>query len=580
MAVASELPITTVREGTTATQMAQEIFGDGVTVTGATYYGDNDSAGIYTNGDSVAPGVAPSNTGVILSTGEAEDFTNEAAGGWSVWNGWGGWNGNSNGNNGNANGIGNGNGGGNGNGNNGNGNGNGGSGNSVGADPNQSSNTSTNTSGTDNFSQYNNAAGGRTYDAATLDVDFIPDSNVLTMQFVFSSEEYPEFANSIYQDFFGVWVNGKQVEHEVGDGETDPYNISTTNNINMYVNNTQDDYNTEMDGFTITLTLTMFVNPNETNSIRIALADVGDSQYDSNVLIAGNSIQTKLIAMSDDVNVYPDGTTTLNVLGNDINNGPGVLTITHINNQPVTTGTTITLPTGQQITLNANGTFNVVGDGDEEDFNFTYTISNGTDTDVGFVNATSVPCFVAGTLIATPDGDRPAEQLLPGDLVMTKDEGAQPLRWVGSRRVAATGDFAPIYIRAGTLGQHRDLLVSPLHRVLIKDNLAELLFGEAEVLVAARDLVNDRSITRRMGGEVTYVHLLFDRHQVVFSEGLETESFLPGPQTAHSFEADMVAEIYSIFPTLDPESGTGYPTAARRTLKRYEAQLLRAAKVA
>ena len=526
MVAASELPITTVREGTTATQMAQEIFGNGVTVTGATYYGDSDSAGIYTNGDSVSGGVTPANTGVILSTGEAEDFTNS------------------------------------------------------GGQANRSTSTSTNTSGTDNFSQYNNAAGGRTYDAATLDVDFIPDSNVLTMQFVFSSEEYPEFANSIYQDFFGVWVNGKQVEHEVGDGETDPYNISTTNNINMYINNTQDDYNTEMDGFTVTLTLTMFVNPNETNSIRIALADVGDTQYDSNVLIAGNSIQTKLIAMSDDVNVYPDGTTTLNVLGNDINNGPGTLTITHINNQPVTTGTTITLPTGQQVTLNTNGTFNVVGDGDEEDFNFTYTISNGTDTDVGFVNATSVPCFVAGTLIATPDGDRPAEQLLPGDLVMTKDEGAQPLRWVGSRRVAATGDFAPIYIRAGTLGQHRDLLVSPLHRVLIKDNLAELLFGEAEVLVAARDLVNGHSITRRSGGEVTYVHLLFDRHQVVFSEGLETESFLPGPQTASSFEAEMVAEIYSIFPELDPESGTGYPTAARRTLKRYEAELLRAAKVA
>jgi hypothetical protein len=79
---------------------------------------------------------------------------------------------------------------------------------------------------------------------------------------------------------------------------------------------------------------------------------------------------------------------------------------------------------------------------------------------------------------------------------------------------------------------------------------------------------------------VTYVHLLFDRHQVVFSEGLETESFLPGPQTATSFEAEVVAEIYSIFPELDPESGVGYPTAARRTLKRYEAELLRAAKVA
>jgi len=335
-----------------------------------------------------------------------------------------------------------------------------------------------------------------------------------------------------------------------------------------------------MDGFTITLTLTMNVIPGQTNSMRIALADVGDSNYDSNVLIAGNSVQTKLIAISDDVNVYPDGTTTLNVLDNDINNGPGTLTITHINGQAATVGTAITLPTGQLVTLNADGTFNVVGDGDEEDFNFTYTITNGVDTDVGFVNATSVPCFVAGTLIATPDGDRCADALLPGDLVMTKDEGAQPLRWIGSRRVAATGDFAPIHIRANTLGQHSDLLVSPLHRVLIKDNLAELLFGESEVLVAARDLVNDHSITRREGGEVTYVHLLFDRHQVVFSEGLETESFLPGPQTATSFETNVVEEIYSIFPELDPETGAGYPIAARRTLKRYEAELLRAAKVA
>ena len=78
MVAASELPIATVREGTTATQMAQEIFGNGVTVTGATYYGDNDSAGIYTNGDSVAPGVTPVDTGVILSTGEVEDFTNSS----------------------------------------------------------------------------------------------------------------------------------------------------------------------------------------------------------------------------------------------------------------------------------------------------------------------------------------------------------------------------------------------------------------------------------------------------------------------------------------------------------------------
>lgn len=526
MVAASELPIQTVREGTSAADMAQTIFGEGVTVTGATYYGDNDSAGTYSNGDSVAEDVTPGDTGIILSTGNAQDFTNSRG------------------------------------------------------QSNQSSNTSTDTSGTNNFGQYNNAAGARTYDASTLDVDFVPDSNVMTMQFVFSSEEYPEFENSIYQDFFGVWINGQKVPLDVGDGDTDPGNINTSNNINMYVNNQTADYNTEMDGFTITMTLTMNVNPGVVNSMRIAIADVSDSNYDSNVLIAGNSVQTRLVAISDDVNVYPDGTTTLDVLGNDINNGPGALTITQINGQDVSTGTMITLPTGQQVTLNADGTFTVVGDGDDENFNFTYTVTNGENTDTGFVNATSVPCFVAGTLIATPGGMRRAERLLPGEMVMTKDDGAQPLRWVGSRTVAAAGEFAPIHIRANTLGQHRDLLVSPLHRVLIKDNLAELLFGEPEVLVAARDLVNDRSIIRRVGGEVTYVHLLFDRHQVVFSEGLETESFLPGPQTAASFEAEMVNEIFSLFPDLDPATGSGFPIAARRTLRRYEAELLRAVKVA
>ncbi|AXI48628.1 2,3,4,5-tetrahydropyridine-2,6-carboxylate N-succinyltransferase [Sulfitobacter sp. SK012] len=526
MVAASELPIETVREGTTATDMADAIFGDGVTVTGATYIGDIDSAGTYSSGDSVSPGVMPGDTGVILSTGNAEDFTNSTG------------------------------------------------------SSNQSNNTSTNTSGVNNNPTFNAEAGARTYDASVLDVDFIPDTSVMTMQFVFSSEEYPEFQNSIYQDFVGVWINGSLVNLDVGDGDTDPGNINTTNNINMYVDNSSDAYNTEMDGFTITMTLTMNVNPGVVNSMRIAIADVADSSYDSNLLIAGDSVQTGLVAISDDVNVYPDGTTTLDVLANDINNGPGTLTITQVNGQDVSVGSTVTLPTGQQVTLNADGTFSVLGDGDEEDFNFTYTVENGDNVDVGFVNATSVPCFVAGTLIATPDGDRCAETLRPGDMVITKDEGPQPLRWIGSRVVLAEGDFAPIHIRAGTLGQHRDLLVSPLHRVLIRDNLAELLFGEAEVLIAARDLINDHSITRRVGGEVTYVHLLFDRHQVVFSEGLETESFLPGPQTASSFEAEVVEEICTIFPELDPVTGTGYPAAARRTLKRYEAQLLLASQAA
>ncbi|WP_299592186.1 Hint domain-containing protein [uncultured Tateyamaria sp.] len=529
---AAELPIQTVREGVDASDMADAIFGDGVQVVSASYTGDRDSAGIYSNGDSISPGVTPGDTGVILSTGEVEDFTNSSG------------------------------------------------------QENQATNTSTNTSGQNNNGQFNAAAGARTFDASYLDVDFIPDGNLMTMQFVFSSEEYPEFQNSIYQDFVGVWVNGDLVEMEVGDGDTDPGNINTTNNINMFVDNSNDDFNTEMDGFTITLTLTMVVNPDVVNSIRIGIADVADSQFDSNLLIAGDSVQTSLVAVGDDVNVYPDGTTSFNVLDNDVSPVGSTLTITHINGQPVSydsvtgIGTTITLPTGQQVTIGPNGELTVVGDGDEEDFNFTYTVTDGNNTDVGFVNATSIPCFVVGTLISTPEGEVPVESLSEGDLVHTQDDGAQPLRWVGMRTVAAQDQYAPILIRAGTFGQHDDVMVSPLHRVLIRDSLAELLFGDREVLVAAKDLVNDRSVTRREGGTVTYVHLMFDKHQVVFSGGLATESFLPGPQTTKSFEREIVEEICSIFPELDPETGEGYGPAARRTLRGYEAGLWRKARAA
>jgi hypothetical protein len=214
---------------------------------------------------------------------------------------------------------------------------------------------------------------------------------------------------------------------------TDPGNINSTNNSNLYIDNTSDQYNTEMDDFTVTMTLIIPVNSGVTNTISIAVADVSDSSYDSNLLIAGNSVQTQVIAITDSTNLYPNGSKDLDVLTNDINGGGGSLTITHLNGQPVTVGVPILLNTGQTISLNANGTVNILGDGDVKDFNFTYTIDNGTNTDIGFVNVSSIPCFVAGTMIATQQGQRSVETLLLGDLVLTKDEGLQPLRWIGQR---------------------------------------------------------------------------------------------------------------------------------------------------
>lgn len=516
MATGAEL---TYQTNATALQMANAIFGDGVTVTGASYTGANNSSAIYSNGQ-LAPGVVPSTTGVILSTGNAASFTQ------------------SNG------------------------------------DPNRATNTSTDTTGPNNNALFNALAGTNTYDAAYLDVDFIPTGNLMTIRFVFSSEEYPEYANSQFNDVVGVWINGVNVPVGVGNGQTGVTNINSTTQPNLLVNNTTDAYNTEMDGFTVTLSLTIPVHSGVVNSIRIGIADTSDAQYDSNLLITGDSVTTTLVAQDDSIHLYPNHSTTLDALANDTHSA-GTLTITHINGIAVVAGQTVTLASGQQITLNADGTFTILGDGQTEVQNFTYTVTDGLGhTDIGIVTINSIPCFVAGTLIRTPQGEVAVEDLQPGDLVLTHDDGPQPLRWIGRRQVAATGNLAPIRIRAGTFGAHGTLKVSPQHRILLRDSLAELLFGEAEVLVAAKDSVNDRSVTVCAGGTVDYVHLLFDRHQVIYSEGLATESFLPGPQTTASFEADIVAEICTLFPELDPQTGAGYPAAARRTLRGFEAQVL------
>ncbi len=516
---ASEL---TYNTSATAVQMANEIFGNGATVVGASYSGSSYSSGIFSNGDSIAPGATPSDTGVILSTGRVTDYTNSSG------------------------------------------------------QENQNTNTSTNSGGQNNNAAFNAAAGTNTFDASILTVDFIPTTSTFSIQFTYGSEEYPEFVNSIYNDLVGVWVNGSFVNLAVGSGTPNINNVHAGNNQNLYVDNATDTYNTEMDGFTVTLTLTLNVNPNVVNTIRIGIADVGDSNYDSNLLIAGNSIQNEVLLTDDEYDVVQNGTPTLDILSNDIESSGGTLTITHINNIAVVAGDTVVLATGQQVTLNADGTFSLVNDLDIESINFTYTAENTSGvSDVAFVTINTIPCFVSGTLIRTEYGEQPVESLEPGDLVQTYDNGLQPVRWIGQRTVQAEGVMAPIDIAANTFGKHRALSVSPQHRVMIRDLKAELLFGQDEVLIAAKDLINDSTVLRRVSDEhVTYVHILFDEHQVVWSEGLLTESFLPGPQTMNGFEEETVNEICSLFPELDPETGLGYGASARTSLKGFEAKLL------
>ena len=185
-------------------------------------------------------------------------------------------------------------------------------------------------------------------------------------------------------------------------------------------------------------------------------------------------------------------------------------------------------------------------------------------------------CFTAGTRILTPHGPRPVEELRPGELVITADDGLQPIRWAGRRTVPAEGKLAPIRLRAGSaFGNSRDLLVSPQHRMLITGYRANLLFGESEVLAAAKHLIDGRDVIREPGGEVTYVHLLFDRHQVIFAEGAPSESFHPGTQGLDAVTGPAREELFRLFPELRSNPG-GYGDTSRLCLKRHEARLLAA----
>lgn len=192
-------------------------------------------------------------------------------------------------------------------------------------------------------------------------------------------------------------------------------------------------------------------------------------------------------------------------------------------------------------------------------------------------------CFTPGTMIRTPGGVTRIEDLCPGDRILTRDDGPQPVVWTGHRRLTgarlhAMPDLRPIRFRTGALGHGRpdaDLLVSPRHRMLVTGDAARALFNAPEVLVAARDLLNGASVAVDHGlREVTYVHVLLDRHQIVWANGLETESFHPAQTDLGLIDPAQRGALLARMPGLaaDPLS---YGAEARRSLTAPEAAILR-----
>ena len=182
-------------------------------------------------------------------------------------------------------------------------------------------------------------------------------------------------------------------------------------------------------------------------------------------------------------------------------------------------------------------------------------------------------CFARGTMIETDRGEIAIEDLAADDLVRTMDNGFQPIRWIGSTTVKAKGHKAPILFRAGSIGNSQDLMLSPAHRVVLQGWQSELLFGDSELLASAQSLVNDNTIVRQEGGEVEYFHILFDRHEIVFSNGAATESFHPGDAASGVMAQDSRNEIFSLFPELENNKAS-YGPAVRGTLKAHEVALL------
>lgn len=194
-----------------------------------------------------------------------------------------------------------------------------------------------------------------------------------------------------------------------------------------------------------------------------------------------------------------------------------------------------------------------------------------------------VICFTPGTCILTPSGPRLIDELRPGDLIQTKDNGPQEILWRGSRRMSGARLYAmphlrPIRFRNGALGLGRpdqDLWVSPQHRMVVRGRAATELFSSAEVLVAAEDLVNDSSISIDMAmREVTYIHLMLEHHNVIFANGLETESFHPSNTALETIDPSERAGLLQLVPSieLNPHS---YGDYARRNLSASEAAILR-----
>ncbi len=193
-----------------------------------------------------------------------------------------------------------------------------------------------------------------------------------------------------------------------------------------------------------------------------------------------------------------------------------------------------------------------------------------------------VICFTPGTLIATPWGPRDVASLVEGDKVQTRDNGSAEILWLGKRKVSgarlkAIPSLTPVRLRAGSLDNNvpdEGLLVSPDHRVVLKGPRARALYNTDEVLVTARDLIDDHSVVRDHSVKsVEYIHMMLPRHEIVFANCVATESFHPSSAALSTMEISEQDRLFERMPELRGNTDMFGPYA-RRVLSESETALL------
>lgn len=226
-------------------------------------------------------------------------------------------------------------------------------------------------------------------------------------------------------------------------------------------------------------------------------------------------------------------------------------------------------PDGATALDNLTGSINTV----------TFTSVSATKNGLYYVDRdirSSIVCFARGTQIETPTGRVPVERLNPGDMILTRDEGPQPIRWIRSRQIDAVDlqlhpNWRPVRICTGALGPDypdSDLIVSPQHRILLSSRIINRISGANEMLVPAKKLLDLDGVEIMHEVEnVEYWHFLFDRHQIVISNGLPTESLYTGPEALKAISREAVAELRALIPEAFAANGVpSEPVLARGVL--------------